>query len=151
MGSFLSISYEKLDLSLGLLFCCRDPSMELHSDVIPVNFREDTSEIGHCPWVGLPCWRCRALLVPIVTYVYILMQGFTSSPNIGPHGHQRMVIVLIFKFSNFFDPQIRKACQLQVQIIQEIQASIICMGDGRFPNCLPPARFTTVCTALLGF
>lgn len=57
------------------------------------------------------------------------MQGFTSSPNIGPRGHQRMAVVPFF-----FDPQIRKACQLQVQIIQAIQASIICMGDGRSPE-----------------
>jgi hypothetical protein len=77
---------------------------------------------------------------PVATCVYfdarvsLLLLSASQMPTKAPHAP-----------SYFFDSQIRKIYQLQVQIIQAIQASIIYMGNGNFPNCLPPARVGHYC------
>lgn len=88
---------------------------------------------------------CSSPLLPM----YILMKGFTP-PDVGSHEYQRRLVMLLPNYIYIFclfDPQIRRTNQLQVQIIQEIQASINYMGNGKSPNCLPLARVTTVCSA----
>lgn len=139
--------HEKLELSLSGRFFVTAIPVWLHTVMIPVNFMENDTDVGLCPWVGLPCWRRRALLVPPLLPVYILMQGFTFS-CCRPLKCQRRLLMLL---PIFFDPEIRKIYQLQVRIIQAIQASIIYMGNGNFPNCLPPARVGHYCMHCWGF
>lgn len=72
----------------------------LHTVMIPVNFMENNTDVGHCPWVGLPCWLRRALLVPLLP-AYISMQGFPFS-CCRPLKCQRRLLMLLPIF--FYPP-----------------------------------------------
>lgn len=76
-----SIPHEKLELPVGPTFLASIPA-RLHLVMISIDVTENNTEVGHCsPWVGLPCWRRRALLI-LVAPICILKQGF-ASPDVG--------------------------------------------------------------------
>ena len=52
MRNFASISHEKLELPAGPFFVAAI-LVWLHPVMISIDFTENNTEVGHCPWVGL--------------------------------------------------------------------------------------------------